>query len=164
MVDSYPQKLSTTMQNLWMTRRKHAGLVHILTSNLTSMLASSLAGEPLKRIARRRCVVLVGVLCVMGMTPAKGMTNTDYLKLYAHSRIISYKEFQCFNQLITKESNWRVNAINGSHYGLGQMRNPKYRNLDGFRQIDWTLRYITHRYQGKICDGALAHWKSKGWH
>jgi hypothetical protein len=26
------------------------------------------------------------------------------------------------------------------------MRNTKYRNLDGFRMIDWTLRYIDHRY------------------
>jgi hypothetical protein len=108
-------------------------------------------------------VVLVGVLCVMGITPAKAMTNTDYLKLYAHSRIIEYKEFQCFNQLITKESNWRVNAINGSHYGLGQMRNPKYRNLDGFRQIDWSLRYIKARYSGSSCK-AFDHWKLKGWH
>ena len=163
MIDSYPQELSTGKQNLWTTRRAHARLVHILVSNLTSLLASSLAGEPLRRIARRRCVVLVGVLCVMGITPAKAMTNTDYLKLYAHSRIVNYKEFQCFNQLITKESNWRINAINGSHYGLGQMRNPKYRNLDGFRQIDWSLRYIKTRYSGSSCK-ALRHWQSKGWH
>jgi hypothetical protein len=159
---SYPQKLSTGKQNLWTTRTLRLSYPQ-LTSNLTSLLASSLAGEPLKRIARRRCVVLVGVLCVMGMTPAKGMTNTDYLKLYAHSRIIEYKEFQCFNQLITKESNWRVNAINGSHYGLGQMRNPKYRNLDGFRQIDWSIRYIKSRYKGSSC-AAFKHWQSKGWH
>jgi hypothetical protein len=26
------------------------------------------------------------------------------------------------------------------------------------------LRYINHRYQGKICNGALAHWKKHGWH
>ena len=164
-MNSYPQKLSTGTQNLWTTRRAHARLINILVSNLTSLLASSLAGEPLRRIARRRCVVLVGVLCVMGITPAKAMTNTDYLKLYAHSRIINYKEFQCFNQLITKESNWRVDAINpnGNHFGLGQMRNPKYRNLDGFRMIDWSLRYIKHRYSGSSCK-AFAHWKSKGWH
>jgi len=112
-----------------------------------------------------------GVLCVIGITPAHAtkdvkQASIDSLKLYAHSRIINYKEFQCFNTLITKESNWRVEAINpnGNHFGLGQMRNTKYRNLDGYRMIDWSLRYIQHRYSGKICDGALTHWKKHGWH
>jgi len=116
--------------------------------------------------------MVLAVLCVIGITPAyatkdvKQTTSIDSLKLYAHSRIINYKEFQCFNTLITKESNWRVEAINpnGNHFGLGQMRNTKYRNLDGYRMIDWTLRYINHRYKGKICNGALAHWKKHGWH
>ena len=134
-----------------------------LASYLTRSVRSILAGEPLMRTARRRCLVLLGALCIAGATPAEAMTNIDYLKLYAHSRIVDYKQFQCFNQLITRESNWRINAINGSHYGLGQMRNPKYRNLDGFRQIDWSLRYINHRYAGSSCN-AYKHWQSKGWH
>jgi len=134
-----------------------------LDGYLTQGIRSILAGEPLRRIARRRSLVLLGVLCVVGTTPAEAVTDIDNLKLYAHSRIINYKQFQCFNQLITKESNWRINAINGSHYGLGQMRNPKYRNLDGYRQIDWTLRYIKARYSGSSCKAYL-HWQKKGWH
>jgi hypothetical protein len=129
---------------------------------LTSWIRSILAGEPLMRIARRRSLVLLGVLCVVGTTPAEAVTDTDYLKLYAHSRLISYEQFQCLNKLITKESNWRINAINGSHYGLGQMRNTKYRELDGYRQIDWTIRYINGRY-GSMCN-AYRHWQKKGWH
>jgi hypothetical protein len=106
----------------------------------------------------------------MGITPAMAtkevkQTSIDQLKLYAHSRIISYKEFQCFEKLITKESNWRVEAINpnGNHFGLGQMRNTKYRNLDGYRMIDWSLRYINHRYAGSSC-AAFEHWRKRGWH
>ena len=163
MAISYSQKLSTGVQSLWATRRSYAGVIHLLASNLTKAVRSILAGEPLMRIARRRSLVLLGVLCVVGTTPAEAVTDTDYLKLYAHSRIINYKQFQCFNQLITKESNWRINAINGSHYGLGQMRNPKYRELDGYRQIDWTLRYIKARYSGSSCN-AYRHWQKKGWH
>jgi len=137
---------------------------------LTSSIRSMLVGEPLWRIARKRCLVLLAGLCLVSTTPAQATQDAkasiDSLKLYAHSRIVNYKEFQCFNTLITKESNWRVEAINpnGNHFGLGQMRNPKYQNLDGFRMIDWTLRYIDHRYQGKICNGALAHWLKHGWH
>jgi hypothetical protein len=73
--------------------------------------------------------------------------SIDHLKLYAHSRILDYKEFQCFNKIITKESRWSYTARNGSHRGLGQMRSEHYGNLDPFKQIDATLKYITIRYQ-----------------
>ena len=73
--------------------------------------------------------------------------SIDHLKLYAHSRILDYKEFQCFNRIITKESRWSYSARNGSHYGLGQMRSKHYRDLDPYRQIDATLKYITNRYK-----------------
>ena len=161
-MNSYAQGLSTGVQSLWTTRRRHAQVIHILISNLTRVVRSILAGEPLMRIARRRSLVLLGVLCVVGTTPAEAVTDIDNLKLYAHSRLINYEQFQCLNKLITAESNWRINAINGSHYGLGQMRNKSYRNLDGYRQIDWTIRYIKGRH-GSMCN-AYRHWQKKGWH
>ena len=147
---------------------KPVGIAQNYARSLTWLLPSTLVGEPVHRIARRRCLVVLAVLCVMGITPAMAtkevkQASIDQLKLYAHSRIISYKEFQCFEKLITKESNWRVEAINGSHFGLGQMRNTKYRNLDGFRMIDWSLRYINHRYAGSSC-AAFEHWRKRGWH
>ena len=98
----------------------------------------------------------------MQVAPANAASDIDNLKLYAHSRVINYKQFQCLNELITKESNWRVNARNGSHYGLGQMRNPKYRVLDGYTQIDWTIRYIKGRY-GSMCN-ALHFMRKNGYH
>lgn len=162
-------KLSTTfIHRLLETPKRTLKLDRYLRGSVRSMLV----GEPLRRIARKRCLVLLAALCVVSTTPALATNDAtrkpsiDSLKLYAHSRIVNYKEFQCFHTLITKESNWRVEAINpnGNHFGLGQMRNTKYRNLDGFRMIDWTLRYIDHRYQGKICNGALAHWRKHGWH
>ena len=140
-----------------------------VASYLTLLLRSMLVGEPLWRIARKRCLVLSAGLCLAIATPAQATqdatTSIDSLKLYAHSRIVNYKQFMCFNQLITKESNWRVDAINpnGNHFGLGQMRNTKYRNLDGFRMIDWSLRYINHRYSGSSCK-AFEHWRKHGWH
>ena len=150
---------------------KPVGIAQDYAPCLTSSISSNRGSEPVSRIARSRCLMIWGVLCVIGITPAyateavKQMTSIDSLKLYAHSRIINYKEFQCFNTLITKESNWRVEAINpnGNHFGLGQMRNTKYRNLDGYRMIDWSLRYIAHRYSGSSCK-AFAHWQKHGWH
>ena len=131
---------------------------------LTASIRSILAGEPLMRIARRRSLVLLAVLCVVGTTPAEAVTEIDNLKLYAHSRLINYNQFQCLNKLITAESNWRINAVNlnGKHFGLGQMRNTKYRDLDGYRQIDWTIRYIKGRY-GSMCN-AWRFFQKHGYH
>jgi len=150
---------------------KPVGIAQDYARYLTASLPSIRGSEPVSRIARSRCLVVWGVLCVIGITPAnateavKQTTSIDSLKLYAHSRIVSEIQYNCFNKLITQESNWRVEAINpnGNHFGLGQMRNPKYRNLDGYRMIDWSIRYIAHRYSGSSCK-AFAHWQKHGWH
>ena len=89
------------------------------------------------------------------MQPAQA-SEVDTWKLYAHSRIINYQQFICLFKIINKESRWDVNAKNGSHYGLGQMRSKHYRNLDGFRQIDATIAYITNRY-GSMCNAWRFH-------
>ena len=149
---------------------KPVGLAQDYARYLTASIPSTRGSEPVSRIARSRCLMVLAVLCVIGMTPANATkdinttTSIDSLKLYAHSRIVNYKEFQCFNKLITVESNWRVEAINpnGKHFGLGQMRNTKYQNLDGYRMIDWSLRYIKARH-GSSCN-AYAYWQKHGWH
>lgn len=133
-----------------------------LASYLTGSVRSILAGEPLMRIARRRSLVLLGVLCIVGTTPAEATSySIDHLKLYAHSRLISYEQFQCFNKIITKESRWSYTARNGSHYGLGQMRSKHYGTLDPYRQIDASIKYIKHRY-GSMCKAWKHH--DKGWY
>lgn len=88
--------------------------------------------------------------------------SIDHLKLYSHSRILNYKEFQCFNQIITKESRWNYLAKNGSHYGLGQMRSKHYRDLDPYRQIDASIKYITIRYKSNC--KAWAFHEKKGYY
>ena len=129
---------------------------------LTSWIRSILAGEPLMRIARRRSLVLLGVLCIVGTTPAEATSySIDHLKLYAHSRLIDYQEFQCLNKIITKESRWNYKAKNGSHYGLGQMRSKHYGTLDPYRQIDATIRYVQKRYT-TMCEAWKHH--DKGWY
>ena len=103
-----------------------------------------------KKIKIKKRLVFIGsaLIALQGADTALAANySIDHLKLYSHSRILDYKEFQCFNKIITKESRWSYTARNGSHYGLGQMRSKHYRDLDPFRQIDASLRYITNRYQ-----------------
>lgn len=107
-------------------------------------------------------VMSILILTTMPVNAAKAVEQSDLLKLYAHSRIINYEQFKCFDALITRESHWRVDAKNGSHYGLGQMRNLNYKKLDGFTQVDWSIRYITKRY-GSMCNG-WRFFKAKGYH
>lgn len=152
------------MDNLWITRRAYAQKSVDNSMRLTGLLPSSSASERLWPCSSLRSSVVVGVLCllqaalVLQMQPAHA-NNTDHYKLYAHSRLIDYKEFMCFKDIITKENRtWDVKAKNGSHYGLGQMRSKWYRNLDGYRQIDATIKYITKRY-GSMCKAWSFHQK-----
>lgn len=147
-------KLSTTVIHMC---GKAVGLAQDYAPYLTGSIASTLAGEPLKRVARWRSLLLLGVLCVISMTPANGsQNNVDHLKIYAHVKLVSYKEFQCFNAIINRESRWSVLARNGSHYGLGQMRSKHYGKLDGFSQIDKSISYIRLRY-GTMCKAWAFH-------
>ena len=101
----------------------------------------------IKKKIKKTVLLSVMASAGIGHSSAYGVDYQDALKLYAHSRILIDSQYQCFHKLITKESNWSVSARNGSHYGLGQMRNVKYKTLDGYKQIDWTLDYIKGRYQ-----------------
>jgi len=161
-MNSYPQALSTGLGTNDSTIAKHRPDLHLYIHLLTPVLRSMHRWRAVKRIARGRCLVLLAGLCIVSTMPANAVTQTDLLKLYAHSRIINYEQFKCFESLITRESHWNVNAKNGSHYGLGQMKNTRYRKLDGFTQVDWSIRYINGRY-GSMCN-AWKHFKAKGWH
>jgi hypothetical protein len=156
------------VDNLWTTRRGYAQVIHILASNLTGLVRwirferAAVADSSLKRIRLLpQLCLLVGLISVQ-MQPVQAATQADYLKLYSHSRIIDDKQYQCFRWIITKESRWNPKARNGSHYGLGQMRSTWYRDLDPYRQIDATIRYISKRY-GSPCKAREFH-ERKGWY
>jgi hypothetical protein len=103
------------------------------------------------------------ILTVSTTTEAKAATQSDSFKLYAHSRIVNDEQYQCFYKLINKENRqWNPKISNGSHHGIGQMRNETYKNLDGYRQIDWTIRYIKGRY-GSMCN-AWRFFQKHGYH
>ena len=144
-------KLSTgVIHRLWDTPKTTLRLARYLTSSLLSLRmkrAAEAGSSQERKIGLGAAIALTATLFITSIPEAKAANySIDHLKLYAHSRIINYQEFQCFNRIITKESRWNYLAKNGSHYGLGQMRSKHYRDLDPFRQIDATLKYITNRY------------------
>jgi hypothetical protein len=148
---SYPQKFSTGAKRLWDTPNAMRKVIQWLTLAIRFLREkrTATAVSSLKR--RKRLWASIAILAVTSTTGINKAIaanySIDHLKLYSHSRILDYKEFQCFNKIITKESRWSYTARNGSHYGLGQMRSKHYRDLDPFRQLDATIRYVTIRYQ-----------------
>jgi hypothetical protein len=149
------------VDNLWTTRRQPVQFPVDNSTYLTTLLPSSSASERVCACSSLRRLAVVGILClflssmVLQMQPAQA-TNTDQYKLYAHSRLINEEQYKCFLKIIYKESRWNHLAKNGSHFGLGQMRSKHYRNLDPYRQIDATIKYITHRY-GSMCNAWRFH-------
>ena len=86
-------------------------------------------------------------------------------------RAWSYREFQCLDDLWTRESNWNHRASNSSSgaYGIpqalpgGKMRGagPDWKS-NPETQIRWGLTYIKGRY-GRPC-GAWGHFVSHNWY
>ena len=160
----YPQTFSTRVQNLWDTPKPMREVVRRLTWGCTldaysqdpnfgdldknEVLSNNLEKKNINKKRLQLLLLITGFVATIGASPANSAAySIDHLKLYAHSRLLDYKEFQCFNKIITKESRWSYTARNGSHWGLGQMRSKHYRDLDPYRQIDASIAYITKRYQ-----------------
>jgi hypothetical protein len=152
------------VHNLCTTRRDSVASSVDNSKCLTALLPSSSASERVCACSSLRRLAVVGILClflssmVLQMQPAQA-SNADQYKLYAHSRLINDIQYQCLKKIIYKESRWNPRAKNGSHYGLGQMRSKHYRNLDPYRQIDATIKYITIRY-GSMCNAWRFHQKA----
>jgi hypothetical protein len=160
-MNSYPQ-LRKVIHTLWESPKNTL----ILATYLTGSVRSTLSTRARRRASSRRAL-LTGVLCIAVAIPsptwASSVTSKDNYKLYLHSRIVKDSSYQCAYNLYMKESKFDSRAVNGSHYGIPQLRNKKLKNLDGYTQIDWGIRYVAHRYKGDYCL-AWQHFKDKGWH
>lgn len=160
-MNSYPQ-LQKVIHTLLNTPKNTLNIARYLTGLVRSTLSTR---APWGRSSRR--ALLTGALCIAGAIPSPTWADTqsskDNFKLYLHTRVIKDKQYQCAYKLYMKESKFDSQAINGSHYGIPQMRNKKLLNLDGYRQIDWGIRYIKARYSNDFCL-AYKHFRDKGWH
>jgi hypothetical protein len=177
-MNSYPQALSTGVQNLLETPKRMRKVIKHLTKGCTldaysqhpefrdlnknEVLSVILKRKKINKKRLRLLLLITSVFATIGASPVSAAYSVDHLKLYAHSRLVDYKEFQCFNKIITKESRWLHSARNGSHYGLGQMRSTWYRDLDPYKQIDATIKYNRIRYQSQ-CKAWAWHIKH-GWY
>ena len=133
-------------------------------STLTAQSLSKAHRDPLRRVGRGVLVAIGIALCFPtaagSTTPVKEYIDYKTYSLYLLD--FNYKQFNCLDKLYTKESNWRPEAVNGSHNGIPQGRSQYLATLDGWGQVRWGLSYIGNRY-GEPCV-ALDHWSKYGWH
>ena len=159
--NSYPQ-----LQKVIHTLLETPKIALMIALSLTRSVRSTLSTRARRRASSRRAL-LTGVLCLAVAIPsptwASNTTSKDNYKLYLHSRLVKDSQYQCAYKLYMKESRFDSRAVNGSHYGIPQLRNKKLKNLDGYTQIDWGIRYVKARYSCNYCK-AYQHFKDKGWH
>jgi hypothetical protein len=122
-------------------------------------------GEP-RRGWLARCT-LVGIALfvaqISSLERAESSTyKTNHYRQWAFIQLNNLDYFYCLDELNYKESRWNPKAKNGSHYGIPQGRSKWLSTVNGFKQIDWQLKYIKQRYDNPC--NALAHHKKKGWY
>jgi len=88
--------------------------------------------------------------------------TTNNYRQWAFIQLNNLDEFYCLDELYYKESRWNPKAVNGSHYGIPQGKSKYLLKVDGYKQVEWGIKYNKVRY-GSMCK-ALHHFKTKGWH
>jgi hypothetical protein len=109
------------------------------------------------------CILVVSAVGARGNAGDVGAKPTRQQILTA-LRLMSndYTEYLCSKEIIRKESNFRTDARNGSHYGLAQGRSPYLRTATYPQQLHWYIKYIRARY-GDGCK-ALSHHVKHNWY
>ena len=141
-----------------------------MSFNTDSTITLSLL-KRFRRLAQAAARIACAVVSVMGIlfisaanasAPIHdGIQIQQTPKQYAKANL-PLNEYKCALELYTKESNWRPNAKNGSHYGIPQGRSIYLKTADPIEQVKWGIKYSNARY-GSMCK-ALQHFKARNWH
>jgi len=121
------------------------------------------AEPPTARLGRRRVWATSLLIAFIFCFSKDFALAANHYKQYAFIQLNhDFTEFYCLDELYHNESRWNPKARNGSHYGIPQGRSKWLATVNGYKQIDWGIKYNYARY-GSMC-AALQHWKDKGWH
>ena len=136
------------------------------TLNRKRSILNRKAEPPSARLGRRRVwatLLLIAFSSCFLKDYSVAANKPMHYKQYAFIQLNhSFTEFYCLDELYHRESRWNPKARNGSHYGIPQGRSKYLATVDGFKQIDWGIKYNYARH-GSMCN-ALDHFKIKGWH
>jgi hypothetical protein len=135
------------------------------TLNRKRSILNRKAGPPKARPGSRRVwatLLLIAFSICFSKDYSVAIDTTNHYRQWAFIQLNDIDEFNCLDYLYFKESRWNPKAKNGSHYGIPQGRSKYLQTVNGYKQVDWGLKYIKNRY-GTPCK-ALQHLKTKGYH
>jgi hypothetical protein len=119
----------------------------------------------LKGVARELAVV-IGLSLSMAVMPSSQASIVP-LKVLANKQLTD-KQYKCHNEIVYRESRWKIDAVNGSHHGYYQMRTESMKNKPYDYQFFVYWYYVFSRYGYTEYDEpnyclALRHLKTRGW-
>lgn len=140
-------------------------LTHLVLSGLEPIRGSERAASRLARSV----AIAIGISLSMQST-AVGIGSIDpYHDLHSLADYqLTDKQYHCHNEIVFRESSFRIDARNSSHHGYYQMRNELLKNAPYDYQFYMYWKYVQHRYgitkydEPNYCN-ALHHLKVKGW-
>jgi hypothetical protein len=148
---------------------RHAALSRTYVNEFDTngtLSARSLKGfnSRLKGVARELAVA-IGILLSIASMPSSQASIVP-LKLLANKQLTD-KQYRCHNEIVYRESRWKIDAVNGSHHGYYQMRSESMKGKPYDYQFYIYWYYVSKRYglDYEIPDycKALHHLKTRGW-
>lgn len=131
-----------------------------------SLIISRIADH--KKTAGSTVAIAAGL--AFAATPAHAAAPAD-ARAIAHQMIPDQAQYQCFSNIVERESDWDVTATNPSSGAFGLVQalpgskmasaGPDWRTNPA-TQIKWGLDYMKSAYGGPC--GAWAFWQSHGWY
>jgi len=162
LVDSIPQTTDKT-RTLSRTYANVLGRFGTLSARSHQGFNSRLKG------VARELAVVIGISLSMAVMPR---LEASVVPIKAVKELANYQltdvQYKCHNDIVYRESRWKIDAVNGSHHGLYQGRSKSLKNAPGDYQFWWYWYYVSNRYgitqydEPNYCK-ALHHLKTKGW-
>ena len=108
-------------------------------------------------------LIFIEILC-FEKTYSVAADKTNHYRQWAFIQLNNLDEFYCLDYLYFRESRWNPKAVSpsGNHFGIPQGKSEWLRTANGYKQVEWGIKYNMNRY-GSMCK-ALEHYKLKGWH
>jgi len=137
------------------------------TLNRKRSILNRKAGPPKARPGRRRVwatLLLIAFSICFSKDYSVAADTTNYYRQWAFIQLNNLDEFYCLDELYFRESRWNPKAVSpsGKHFGIPQGRSTYLKTANGYKQVEWGIKYNLNRY-GSMCK-ALYHYKLKGWH
>ena len=152
------------------TRRSEQDLYQMSLTPSVHFSARSPQGfrASLKGVACSVAVVIGLSLSIAGADRSEASIDaTKSVKALADYQLTD-KQYKCHNEIIYRESRWKIDAVNGSHHGYYQIRSKHIKGKPYDYQFWMYWYYVAKRYgitkydEPNYCK-ALHHLKTKGW-